>query len=368
MHPLRFATCVLAWAVSACSGRHETPAESAPVEMIVRHGESIAVPAASPLRARLTVRTITLEELRHSFEAPAQIAADPSHMVRVTPPVPGRVVDLKVHLGDTVARNSPLLTLDSADMVAVQTEYLEARSQLAQSDRTLARQSDLVDHGIGAQRDLEVAQTEQQIARQEVERSLERLRLYGLSAGAIGRPMTLRSPIAGRVVELHVAPGEYHADPTDVLMTIADLQTVWVTASIQEKDIRRVTQDAQADVTLTAYPGEHWTGNVSFVGEILDPDTRTLEVRVPLGNADRRLRPGMFASVRFAETVEQVLRVPSTAVILIGDANFVFVETRPWEFARRRVELGDSVGDTSIVTSGLRSGERVVVTNAVLLQ
>lgn len=368
MRPLLTAPVLLLVAVAACSGRRESGVSSAPVQMLVRHGEAIEVPVASPLRSRLDVRTIASEEMHHAFEAPAQIAADPSHMVRVTPPVPGRVVSLMVHLGDDVERNRSLLTLDSADMVAVQTDYLEARSQLAQSDRTLARQQDLVAHGIGAERDLEVAQTEEQIARQEVERSLERLRLYGLSAGSIGRPMTLRSPIAGRVVELHVAPGEYHADPTDVLMTIADLETVWVTAAIQEKDIRRVRQGAPTVVTLTAYPGEQWSGTVDFVGEILDPDTRTLEVRVALGNSDRRLRPGMFANVRFAETVESVLRVPSTAVVLIGDANYVFVETRPWRFERRRVQLGDSVGDTSVVTSGLRAGERVVVTNAVLLQ
>ncbi len=348
--------------------RRHAHVEPDPVEAVVHHGDVVELPPGSALRQRLRVEAVSPETVHKDIEAPAQIEADPSKLVRITPPVPGRVVQLFIRFGDNVRANQPLLTLDSADMVHAQTEFLQARSHLAQAERTMARQRDLVEHGIGAQRDFETAQTEEQIATQELERSEERLRLYGLSAGHIGGALTIRSPIAGRVVDFHVAPGEFHADPSDVLMTVADLATVWVTADIQEKDIRHVHQGAEAKVTLPAYPNEEWRGSVLFVGDILDPDTRTLEVRIALDNANRRLHPGMFASVSFAEIAESKILVPTTAIILHGDASYVFVETSPYHYARRRVTLGEAIGERTIVEDGLRPGDRIVATNAVMLQ
>src|SRR5262249_27733275 len=175
-------------------------------------------------------------------------------------------------------------------------DYLTAQSELAQRRRELARQLDLRSHGIGAQRDVEAAQTAVELADQESTRARERLQIYHQSTGTIGRPLTVTSPVAARVVDFHVPPGEYH-DTADILMTVADLSTVWVTANVQEKDIRRVHQGDEADASFLAYPDETWTGHVLFVGELLDPDTRTLQTRVAFDNAERRLPPGRVRTV-----------------------------------------------------------------------
>jgi cobalt-zinc-cadmium efflux system membrane fusion protein len=259
--------------------------------------------------------------------------------------------------------------LDSPDLVAAQTDYLRARNTLAQAERTLRRNQELAGQGAGSQREVEEAQTEHNLAHNELERATLRLQLLHIDPGAIGRALTVRSPIAGRVVEYHVAPGEYH-DPTNQLMTVADLSTIWVTANVQEKDIRRVRAGEDATATFAAYPGERWTGQVLFVGDLLDPDTRTIQVRTAFANQDRRLRPGMFASVTFTESAAPELVVPSTAIVLLGDANYVFVEDprAPWSFERRRVTTGAQVGQATAITDGLRPGERLVVENAVLLQ
>jgi cobalt-zinc-cadmium efflux system membrane fusion protein len=131
-----------------------------------------------------------------------------------------------------------------------------------------------------------------------------------------------------------------------------------------------VRSGEDATATFAAYPGERWTGQVLFVGDLLDPDTRTIQVRVAFANEDRRLRPGMFASVTFTESAAPELVVPSTAIVLLGDANCVFVEDphAPWTFERRRVTTGAQIGQATALTDGVRSGERVVVENAVLLQ
>jgi cobalt-zinc-cadmium efflux system membrane fusion protein len=145
---------------------------------------------------------------------------------------------------------------------------------------------------------------------------------------------------------------------------------VWVTASVQEKDIRRVQQGEDAVVTLAAYSGDSWTGKVLFVGDLLKPETRTIPVRVALNNEDRRLRPGMFGSVRFTENAAPELVIPTTAIVLLGDASFVFVEATPgsFSFERRRITPGAQFESLTSIPDGLRAGERVVVENAVLLQ
>lgn len=364
--------------LAACGGE-AAPATPAPggdsaathaphVDALQREGDRIVIPEGSPLRERLRVAELEARAVRRSLEAPAHVEADPSHLARITPPLEGRVVQLFVHFGEEVEAGQPLLSLDSPELVAAQTEALNARSALAQADRNLARQNDLTAHGIAARADLEQAQTAQQIAQQEVQRASARLRLLGVAPGSIGRALILRSPIAGRVVDMHVAVGEFHSDLAAPLMTVADLANVWVTADVQERDLSRVQVGMAVSAELAAYPNEPIDGSVLYVGDLLDPETRTLPVRMQFDNASGRLHPGMFARVTFEQTARPEVVIPAPSIVLQGDANYVFVETSPWVFERRAITLGPPSGNETIVTAGLRAGERIVVANAVLLQ
>ncbi len=350
-----------------CQKGAEGPPDAA-TQTAIRRGDHIEIPADSPLRPRLQIRAVQYQSVRRSLEAPAEVEADPARMARITPPLAGRVVKLFVRFGDTVTPGQPLLELDSPDLVAAQTDYLRAKSALAQAERTLSRQQDLRKNGIGAQREVEQAQTDRDLANSELERATLRLKLLGMDPGALGRPLPVRSPIAGRVVEYHVAPGEFRNDLSDPLMTVADLSTVWVTASVQEKDLRRVQAGEDASASFAAYPGESWPGKVLFVGDLIKPETRTIQVRISFANQDRRLRPGMFGSVKFTEKAAPELVVETPAIVLLGDASFVFVEESPWVLQRRRITPGAALDGLTSVTDGLRAGERVVVANAVLLQ
>lgn len=352
----------------ACQRSASPPEPERKIPVVKRSGERIEVPAESPLRTRLRTAAIEPRSIRRSLDAPAEVEADPARLARVTAPLPGRVVQLFVRFGDTVKSGQPLLELDSPDLVAAQTDYLRAKSALAQTERTLLRQQDLRQAGIGAQREVEQAQTDRDLAKSELERAMLRLKLLGIDPGALGRPLVVRAPVSGRIVEYKVAPGEHRSDLAAPLMTIADLSVVWVTANVQEKDIRRVQPAEEAMVTLAAYPGETWMGKVLFVGDLLHPETRTIPVRIAIENEERRLRPGMFGSVLFREKPAAELAVPPAAIVLLGDASFLFVEVSPWLFERRRVTPGAQIDGLSLLSEGLRQGERVVVENAVLLQ
>src|SRR5262249_22722487 len=150
-------------------------------------------------------------------------------------------------------------------------------------------------------------------------------------------------------------------------MTIADLRTIWVTASVPEKDTALVAKGQPADVTFTAYPGEVFKGQVLFVSDVLDPDTRRTKVRIAFDNPDTRLRPGMFANVTFHAPPRHAAVVPTSALVLKDDATQVFVETAPWTFEPRNVDISFQQGEQAVVAGGVAAGDRVVVKGGVLL-
>jgi cobalt-zinc-cadmium efflux system membrane fusion protein len=119
---------------------------------------------------------------------------------------------------------------------------------------------------------------------------------------------------------------------------------------------------------FTAYPGESFKGKVLFVGDLLDPDTRTIKVRVAFLNPASRLKPGMFATVTFTSRALPEVVVETTALVLVGDKSYAYVEKTPWVFERRSVKTGQSQDAVTIITSGLESGTSLVMENAVLLQ
>jgi len=355
----------LVLALAAC-GKGK-PAAQAP-EMYERDGTKVLVPEGSPLRSRIKVEAAVEQNIQSQLLATASVESDPARLARISPPLAGRVEKLLVHLGDRVEKGQPLLLLNSPDLGQARADYVKAKSGLAQAQKTYARQKDLNEHGIGAQRDLEQAEADRTVAQSELERAGKRLEQLGVSLDAAPGPLVVRSPISGRVVDLAVTGGEFKNDPNAVLMTVADLSTVWLTASVQEKDVRRVKVGDQATAVFSSYPDEHFVGKVFSVADLLDLDTRTVKVRVSMDNPDGRFKPGMFATVRFAGTSMPRVVVPTTALVLRGDESFAFVEVAPWVFEARRVSTGQQQGDVTVITDGLDAGTRVVTAEAVVLQ
>jgi len=173
--------------------------------------------------------------------------------------------------------------------------------------------------------------------------------------------------VSGSVIDLQAARGAYLNDPTAAMMTIANLAEVWVTANVPENDAALVMQDQSVDVVFTAYPSEVFKGQVLFVSDILDPDTRRIRVRIAFQNPDMRLKPNMFANATFMTPKQTAPIVPTSALVLRNETDQVFVEVAPWTFEARAVEIEFQQGDQAVITHGLKAGERVVVKGAVLL-
>jgi len=357
---------LLCAAIAGCG--HAPDTDSAPPAAVVRKGASIAVPAGSPLRQSLQVASAAEQNVARVIPVPGVVEADSAHLVRVVPPVAGRIEQLLKHLGDTVKAGDALFTMDSADVAAAHSDATKAQAGLTLARRNLERQKELRAADISAHKDLEQAESEYAQALSESERSKARLaQLGGTLSGGNGRVYTLRSPLSGHVIELNGGQGGFWNDTNAPVMVVADLSTVWLTASVQEKDLSAVFAGQVADIELNAYPGQHIAGKVGYVGEVLDPDTRTVKVRVAVDNKDGRLKPGMFAQVTFSAAPHQGVVVPASALVQSGTHTQVYVETAAWTFEPRTVATGVHNGELVEIVSGLKAGTRIVAKEGVLL-
>ncbi|HTS03055.1 MAG TPA: efflux RND transporter periplasmic adaptor subunit [Thermoanaerobaculia bacterium] len=328
---------------------------------------SITVAEDSPLRARLQIDTVETHILRPQLLAPASVEADPSRLAKIAPPLTGQVRQLFVRQGQLVAKGEPLFVLDAPDLVTARADLLRARTVRIQADQALHRQQDLFEHSVSSKRDVEEAQAAFNVARDDESRAEVRLKLLGVDSGDLEAPLTVRSPLAGQVLSLVTAPGEFRNDATTPLLVVADLSSVWITANVPERDVPRVERGDQATARVAAFPDQEFKGRVLFIENVLDADTRTVRVRIQFDNPDSRLKPGMFATVAFLGPGAPAVTIPTSA-LLVADTTFVWVEKAPWVFVRRPVVLGSQDRDTAVVTDGLKPGDRVVVRNGALLQ
>jgi cobalt-zinc-cadmium efflux system membrane fusion protein len=348
-------------------GRAPAIDQSAPP--FVAEGKRIVVPEGSPLRNKLAIDVVAETEVQRNLVLPAVVEADPARLVKVLPPLSGRITQLKVQLGEEVEQGQPLVVLDSPDLAAAYADYEKAKAIWALAIKNRNRLRDLAKTGGAATKDQQQAETDYVTAEVENQRAEARLRQIGVDpeTATKSRTVAISAPVSGSIIDLAVAPGAYWNDSTAALMTVADLSTIWVTANVPEKDTSLVAKGQPVDIAFAAYPGEVFKSDVLFVSNVLDPDTRRTKVRIRLPNADTRLKPGMFANVTFFTSKLTVPIVPTTALVLKDEASQVFVEVAPWSFEARRIEVGFQQDDHAIVRSGLKAGERIVVKGGVLL-
>ena len=382
-HPLLWIALILVlvalgvWLVRRPSTTTPPVAAAAPRPLLQRTGNRLFVPEDSALRQRLAVAAVDEQASVHEVTLPAVVEADPSSVVAILPPATGRVVALKVRLGDTVKRGQLLATLSSSDFAQAQSDLQKARDALALAQLALTRARGVNVAGSNATKDVEAA--ESAVIQQTAELRRAELRLRSLNPGEAdgagprrtasdgGTLLNVVAPVSGSVTTLATAAGAVVNDPTAALMTVSNLEHVWVTANVPENLAGAVAAGQDVAVRLAAYPRQVLSGKIAFVGAVLDADTRRVKARIVFANPSGMFKPNMYASARVAQPQSRAPEVPTSALLMNNDNVSVFVEADPWTFVRRTVELGSEDGDRVRIRSGLQSGERVVVRGGVLL-
>ena len=262
----------------------------------------------------VVVRPSTINDY---LDVPAQIQPDPTEVVHVFPPAGGRIVEMKVRPWDWVQKGQTLATIESGDLSRAVADYHKALADYQIKQQALTRATDLYDHNAIAQKDLQQAQADSQSAQAELDATREQVRVFGMDPDQASSQLVVAAPRAGVVLDVGASPGEFSnaLSAPQPLCTIADISSVWAVGDVYEADLPAAKIGAPATLTLNAYPGQQWPGHVGVVSDAVDPNTRTLHIRLVLPNPGAKLKPAMFGSIRLLRASRQGLTLPATALI-----------------------------------------------------
>ena len=343
---------------------------------------------------RLRIEPVQLREFRDARTTVGRIAFNDDRTTAIYAPFQGRVLRLIAKAGDVLRPGSPLVTIDSpdlvqanADVIAASTAVQKAQNQVAQGERVARRQQLLYDGGAAPYKDLEQAdsdlrnaQHDLETAEGQLEAARNRLRApFGKTDAEIAqieathdvdRVAQIASPIAGTVTGRKVSPGQFvRADNTDPMFTIADVSSMWLVANVTETDIPLIKVGQEVAVQVVAYPGEVFRARLTYVGASMDPAARRLTVRAEIANPDGRLKPDMFASFHIMTGVStRSPSLPTAAVLRESDGTMTaWVTIDGKRLVKRTVKVGLQQDGFSQVLEGLEAGERVATESALFL-
>ena len=380
---------ILVWAFN--SG--DEPAEETEAHAELPPG-IVELPEAAQRNSGVQVVPVIAASLPTTLQVTGRVAPDEARVAHIRPLARGVVQNVAVRLGDRVTAGQTLATLDNVELGTLVGEYLSESAALRQADtdrevkeKALDRARALIKiEGIAQQEfDLRAAEFKNSEAGVESQRARvakieEQIHRFGITDQQLTRLATpgsdhrteslsvLRAPFDGIVTKYEVAVGEL-VESDQELFTLANISTVWVMADIYEKDLAKVQQGADVSVRVDAYPDRIFGGRLTYIADLIDPETRTAKARCVVTNPDGALKLDMFARIMIPTgDGRQAPAVPVAAVQQVDGVAVVFVRQSADRFQRRDVQVGATAGDMVEIVSGLTPGEDVVAAGSFYLK
>jgi len=334
--------------------------------------DPLKVTVTPELLQALSIGKPELQEVTTQQKVAARVQTDASRVARIGSPVEGRITRVLVFEGQKVHQGQVLAMLHSNALSDTQFAFVKAYSQEKLAEQAAARarqlvQSDVIGKAELLKREAEVLQSATEVASLRAQ-----LHGLGMSEKAIQslentRKLNSEYPIiasiSGTVIERTVTIGQV-VQPADPAFLVADLSNLWFVAEVPEEQAGSLAVGKTVIATIPALPDESVTGKLSFVSPVVNPETRTVQARMNLPNAEGLFKPDMLASMTFESRPEKGLTVPSTAVVREDNQDHVFVQKSENEYVLRPVELGAEVADRRVVVHGLSAGETIVLDGA----
>jgi cobalt-zinc-cadmium efflux system membrane fusion protein len=330
----------------------------------------VRLPPAFAERIGLRSEPAKITDIAPVVHVTGVLEFDEQRIAAVGSRISGRVKEVRVIEGTKVGPGDVLATMESAELGKAQADIfaVKARAQYAGTDKK--RKEKLLEEGIASLRALELASQETLVTAAELRAAKQRVQALGGSASgkALG-VMALTSPIDGDVVKVHVFRGQA-VEPSYTAFTIADRRSLWVRLSVFEGEVGNVRVGDSVEISSQVTPDKVLTGKVTFISTVLDPVTRSAEVRVVVPNEAGELRVGQAVNARIKPSAanKKALAVPRSAIVQVDGKPTVFVAIDDTGVVPKPIELGVQGADLVEVKSGLNEGDRVVLEGVFALK
>jgi cobalt-zinc-cadmium efflux system membrane fusion protein len=306
------------------------------------------------------------QKVKSELKLFGKVTANSSKMVQVFPVVGGNVTEVNVELGDYVEKGKILAKIRSGEIAEFDRERKDAQNDVSLADKNLQIAKDLFESKLNSERDVIAAKKELEKAQSELKRINEVFSIYGLSSES---EYYVKAPISGFVIDKDISHDmQLRPDRSENIFTIAEIDDIWIIANVNETDIGQIKLGYEAQVHTLSYPDRIFTGKVDRIFNVLDPETKTMNVRISLDNKDLALKPEMNASVVVLyQEKDEKLAIPSSSIIFDKSRNFVMIFKSRSEIETRPIKVFKQLGDTTYIESGLNLGEKIISKNQLLI-
>jgi cobalt-zinc-cadmium efflux system membrane fusion protein len=355
---------LLALILMACGSKQETQTAK------VNDPNIVELPAE--MAKGITVMKVGDAEIRDLLRIPGSIQVDEQRMARIGAPVTGRISDIDVVLGQHVKRGQVLATVNSTELAQNQLAYIKALQQISLQSKAVDRAKALLDADVIAPAELQKRESELSGAKADLIAARNQLMVLGMSQANIDKLSrsaqmdtfsNINARIAGTVISRKINLGQV-VQPADELFVVADLSTVWAVAEVPEHQIDLIEKGQEVDIEIPAIYEKPIKGKLIFVGDVVNPETRTVTVRSEILNNKQEIKPDMLVSMLVLSKPTKKLSVPAQAIVRENDKNYVFVQIAPNKYRLREVTTDEEYQGNVAVINGLSAGETIIVEGA----
>lgn len=331
--------------------------------------DTIIIDDNSPIIEKLETMLVTSKPYSNELTTSGTVKAIPNNFAYIVAPFAGRITKSFVRLGQEVKAGAPIFEIISQTYFETGKSYYQAKEEMYLTLKNLKRQKDLLSKGVGIQKDVEEAEVNYAIKKKDFENAIASLKVFQVDTAdfVLGQPLIIRSPIKGTIVENNIVIGAYIKEDSEPVATVAELSKIWVAGQVKEKDIRYITENMNVKISLCSFPDETIDGQIYHISSLIDENTRSVEVFIECDNVKKIMKPGMYVTVHFINEKEDAILIPTKAIFQMHDVSYTFIHLGKNKYIRREVDIMKSVGDSTIIKSGLLPNEEIITNGGIYL-
>lgn len=310
--------------------------------------------------------------IKRTLDIPGSIEVKQKLLARIGSPVQGRIIEINGELGDTVKQGDVLAVINSTELAKQQLAYIKSVQMVELKTKAYERAVLLFDADVVSEAQKLQRKTELSSAKADMEASKDQLFVMGMTVAEIEAIKSetqidaitnIVAKIDGKIIKKNVNVGQV-VDPTEDIFTIAMLNEVWGVAQIPERQIGFLKEGDDLLIDVPAYEDKLVEGKITYLGDIVDPVTRTVTIRTEIDNNHGLLKPDMLITMKVSGMKIEKVGVPINAIVSIDDIPNIFVKTGKNKFLLRPVTLGIKNKEFVHIDDGLLEGEEVVIDGA----